>query len=310
MPSPNFLEQAPVPQPNCETRLRWTAIILAGQRPGVDPVAAACGQIYKALATVDGKAMLAHVAHALLASPSIERILVLAQEPQALMTGDLAWLGNEARVTSAVSGSGIATSIAKILGREAPWPVLVTTSDHPLLTPAMVEEFIAGAAGADLAAGLVERSVVMSAYPETRRTWLHFRGGAYSGANLFALRSDKVLAALRLWEDAEADRKQAFKLFLHFGAWLALRAITRSIGLEQAFARAGMKLGVVAKPVLLGEAEAAIDVDKVDDLTLAGMIMGERRLTLPSPTCRWTESCCALPNSKGQLTNATFCPQV
>lgn len=184
--------------------------------------------------------------------------MVTAPELARLIDGD--------RVTFAKSSGGISTSIASIIGKSpADWPVLVTTADHPLLTVEMVTEFISGAETCDLAVAAVERRTLMQRYPDSKRTWLKFRGGAYSGANLFALKSPASMKALELWSQAEQDRKKALKLFWHFGPVLALKAITRSITLPVAIHRAGRKLGLNASLVLISNAEAAIDVDKLSD---------------------------------------------
>ena len=84
------------------------------------------------------------------------------------------------------------------------------------------------------------------------------------------------MAALRLWVEAEQDRKTARKLILHFGPVLALRALTRTIGLGAALVRAGKRLGLSARLVPLSEAEAAIDVDKPSDHVLAEEILSKR----------------------------------
>jgi GTP:adenosylcobinamide-phosphate guanylyltransferase len=251
----------------------WTALVLAGQRPGIDPLAAHFGLTYKALIPVAGRPMLARVVETLLASPSVGRIVVLAQEPEALRSA----LAADSKVSFAVSGSGIASSIdAQLKSGGLPWPVLVTTADHPLLTPQMVEAFTGAAQDCDLAIAMVERTTLLAAYPDNRRTWLRFSDGAFSGANLFALRSEKVEAGLRLWMRAEKDRKHALKLFWHFGPWLALRAATRTIGLAAGLERAGKRLGLRARLVQLDIAEAAIDVDKVSDHVLAEAILAKR----------------------------------
>jgi len=257
---------------------RWTAILLAGQRPGIDPLAQAFGETWKALVRVDGEAMLSRVAKTLLASPSIGRILVVAQQPEALLVGDCAWLAHERRVATAVSSSGIAVSVAALAGSaQAPWPVLVTTADHPLLKPAMIEAAIAGAANADLAVGVVSSRTLLAAYPDNRRTWLKFRGGAWTGANLFALTSERARGALLAWSEVERDRKKAFKLIWHFGPLLALRAATRTITLGAALAKAGARLGAIVRPVDLPFAEAGIDVDKPSDHALAERILAVRK---------------------------------
>lgn len=253
---------------------RWTAIILAGQRPGPDPVAQAFGQHYKALVPVCGASMLERVLCTLLEIPAIGRVLILAQSPTALLEGSLRWATQHPRVRVADSVGGISESIAAVAGSSAaPWPVLVTTADHPLLSRPMVETFLAGSGSSDVAVAAVERRTVLARYPDSRRTWLKFRDGAYSGANLFALRNGRTRPALGLWMRAEQDRKQALRLFWHFGPLLALRAITRTIGFGDALRRAGVNLGVSASLVPLDFAEAAIDVDKLDDHRLVEAIL-------------------------------------
>ena len=252
----------------------WTALILAGQRPGVDPLAAHFGTEWKALVAIAGAPMLDHVARTLLACPEVDRIVIAAQRPDLFATG---WLAAEPRIAFTQSAGGISRSIAAVAGTAvAPWPLLVTTADHPLLTPAMVASFLTGAGTADVAVGMVERRTMLAAYPDTKRTWLRFRGGAYSGANLFALRTAKAQAALDLWAQAEQDRKQALKLFWHFGPLLALRAITRTITGPAALRTAGRRLGLDATLVALPQPEAAIDVDKPADHALAEAILAKR----------------------------------
>ncbi len=256
----------------------WTALLLAGQRPGPDALAQAFGVELKALIEVDGAPMLARVAATLLACPEIARVVVLAQDPAALTgTARTAWLAGEPRVTFTASGTGIAASVAAVAGSAvAPWPVLVTTADHPLLTPAMVAVFLAGAGMADVAFGVVERRVVLTAHPDNRRTWLRFRGGAWSGANLFALQGDKARAALDLWAGVERDRKSGWRLIGQLGPGLLVGAALRLLSLDAAVARLGRRLGLTARAVALPFAEAAIDVDKVADHALATAILRAR----------------------------------
>jgi CTP:molybdopterin cytidylyltransferase MocA len=252
----------------------WTAILLAGQRPGVDPLASHFGQRWKALVPVAGEAMLSRVAKTLLAAPSIDRVVVMAQEPEALFTGDCAWLAGEPRISTRVSNAGIASSAAGVAGTaDAPWPVLVTTADHPLLRVEMIEAMTGGIGEADVAVGVVGRRVLLAAYPGNTRTWLNFADDGWTGANLFALRTPDASKALLAWSEVERDRKKAIKLVWHFGAFLAIRALTRTISLAGAMRRAGRRLGFEAKPVALPFAEAGIDVDKPSDHALAEDIL-------------------------------------
>jgi dTDP-glucose pyrophosphorylase len=68
-----------------------TGVVLAGSRPGVDPFAKAYGTDLKALIPVGGKPMEQRPVEALLASPGIDEIRVLAQQSDrigAVLPGD------------------------------------------------------------------------------------------------------------------------------------------------------------------------------------------------------------------------------
>lgn len=251
----------------------WTAVVLAGQRPGPDPLATHFGLTYKALLPVGGVPMVARVVETLSRVPSVGRIVILTQAPDAIVPA----LPKGVPVDFAESGAGISTSILAIAGTDkAPFPIFLTTADHPLLTVGMIEEFLGGIGDADLGIGMVERATMLAAYPDNKRTWLRFADGHWSGANLFAFSSGRVRAALELWSAAERDRKTAWKLFLHFGPWLAFRALTRTIGLGDALGKAGKRLGLSARLVPITDAEAAIDVDKPSDHAQAEEILARR----------------------------------
>jgi GTP:adenosylcobinamide-phosphate guanylyltransferase len=255
----------------------WTAIVLAGRRPGENGFAASHGVAAKALIRAGGEPMLGRVARTLLDCPSVGRVVVLAQDAGTLLTGELGWMAAEPRIVAADSGDGISASVGRIAGSEAaPYPVLVTTADHALLRPEMVETFIAGAAGVDVAFAMVERKTVEQAHPDTRRTWIKAANGHFSGANLFALMTPDSIRGTEFWARAEKDRKRTMKLLSFMGLGIFLRAVTRTISLEGAAERVGRKAGFRLKPVLLPFAEAAIDVDKQEDLELAERILAAR----------------------------------
>lgn len=255
----------------------WTALILAGQRPGIDALAAAFGETRKALVRVGGIPMLARVARTLLDSPAVARIVILAQDDGLATAPGCEWLATEPRIRFTRSGGGIATSVAGVAGTAAaPWPVLVTTADHPLLTRAMIAAFVAGSGEADVAVAVVERRVVLAAYPDNRRTWLKFRGGAWSGANLFALRGPVAGQALKLWAGVEQNRKSGWRLIGALAPLTLLGAVLRVVSLDTAVARLGRRLGLDARAVALPFAEAAIDVDKPADHVLAEAILAAR----------------------------------
>src|SRR5207244_9656532 len=139
----------------------------------------------------------------------------------------------------------ISATIAELIGdRAAQFPVLVTTADHALLDAAMIAEFTANAAGADLAIGVVERGPLLARFPHTKRTWLSFRGGSYSGANLFAFGSSRVLPAIARWRAVEQERKKGWRVLAAIGPALVLGAVLRLRTLDQSVNSVGRKLGL------------------------------------------------------------------
>ena len=254
--------------------MSWTALLLAGSRPGVDPFAAAHGTDLKALIPVGGVPMVARPVAALLASPHIGRVRVLAQAVDRIA----AVMPDDPRVTVEASGATIAATLDAILTDPATiFPLLVTTADHALLDAAMVDDFCVAAAGADLAIGMVERRALMAKLPQTTRTWLHFCGGAYSGANLFAFGGPGAARAVSLWRAVEQDRKKGWRMIAALGPALLLGAVFRLRSIDQTLDAVGRRLSLSICKVELKNPVAAIDVDKQADLIIAEHLLELRR---------------------------------
>jgi GTP:adenosylcobinamide-phosphate guanylyltransferase len=253
--------------------MTFTAIVLAGARPGRDAFAEGFGTDLKALIPVGGEPMVARPVRALLASASVGRVIVLSQMPERIAEA----LPKDPRTTVAQSQATIAaTMLALCNDAGIEWPLLVTTADHALLDAATVDEFCRESSVAELAIGVVERHALMRRLPNTRRTWLKFRGGAYTGANLFALRSPRVTPAIELWRSAEQDRKKGWRLLSSFGWDVLLGAGLRLLSLDDVIDRIGRKLGLTVKAVQLSNPLAGVDVDKSEDHALAEAILGGR----------------------------------
>ena len=124
--------------------------------------------------------------------------------------------------------------------------------------------------------GVVAESVLRATYPSTTRTYLRFRDGGYSGANLFAFRSPQALRAAEFWVRAEAFRKQPWRLASAFGPMTLLLFASRRLSLEEALERASRAIGCRIRAVPLPFAEAAIDVDRPSDLDLVSEILAAR----------------------------------
>ncbi len=250
--------------------MKFEAVVLAGSRPGRDAFAEQFGTDLKALIPVGGVPMVRRPVDALLASAQIGKILVLAQAPDRIA----AKLPDDARIEVRASKSTIAETMVDVLADpETKWPLLVTTADHALLEAQTIDEFIQGAAGTDIAIGVVERANLLARLPGTRRTWLKFRGGAYTGANLFALKSPAVRPAIELWRSVEQDRKKAWRVISLLGPAALLCVALRLASLDKLFLQLGRSLGLTIKAVRLSNPLAGVDVDKAEDHALAEAIL-------------------------------------
>jgi GTP:adenosylcobinamide-phosphate guanylyltransferase len=256
----------------------FTAIILAGQRPGIDPLAAHFNEPYKALIPIAGRPMLSHVVQTLTGRADAARIVILAQNVAALFEhADMRWITDDPRIVARDCGDSVVQAIIDTLDAlPDAYPFLLTTADNVLLDDRMIDAFVAGASAADLAVALVERRTLEAAYPGNRRTWLRFRGGAYSGANLFWLGSPAALRGPAVWRGIEQQRKRARAVLGAFGVGLALMIAVRLLTLDQAILRVGRRLGLRAKAVVLPFAEACIDVDKAADHAMVEIIVAGR----------------------------------
>lgn len=250
-----------------------TAILLAGSRPGRDAFAEGFGVAMKALIPVAGEPMVRRPLRALIDAPQVGRVIVLTQAPERIAQA----VPSDPRIELRISKGTIAETILDLMhDAGVRWPLLITTADHALLDPATVAEFCQGAAGNDLAVGVVERANLMRRLPESKRTWLKFRGGAYTGANLFSLASPKVAPAIELWRSVEQDRKKGWRLVALLGPLTLIGAALRLLTIDAVLARLGRKLGLRVAAVCLSNPLAGVDLDKREDHALAEAIIAGR----------------------------------
>ncbi len=259
---------------------RYSALVLAAGRGSSDPMVQAYGIAHKCLLDVGGEPMIMRVLKALAASDRISGIAISIDDASALeAAAGFAQLAANASIAVVASADQASSSVAQAIASGAvSYPVLVTTADHALLTPDIVEEFCTGslATGADLTVGLARERTILDAYPDSVRTFLRFADGNYSGCNLFSFATNKAERAVAFWQKVERNRKTPWKLIGAFGLVPLVRYVTGTLSLKAAFEGGSRKLNLKACPVELSAAEAAIDVDKPADLELVNAILSRK----------------------------------
>jgi len=251
-----------------------TALVLAGRRGPKDSLAHAAGQSHKACIAVAGVPMIVRVLTSLRTARPVRDIVVSIDAASVL--ADCAEAGG---VTFHASQPSPAASVLDYFeAHGAQGPVLVTTADHALLTPAMVEYFCTAAqhSDADVVIGVVSASLFRASYPESRRTFLPLADESWSGTNLFLLRNPQAARAVRFWVSAGQFRKRPWRLVSTFGLGNLLRFFFRRLDHSTALVQASRVLGVRVGLVEMPFAEAAIDVDTPDDLVTVERILATR----------------------------------
>lgn len=230
---------------------------------------------HKALIPIAGVPMLLRVIAALGATPEISRIVVIIEAPELVkLLPGLASAANGKPVDTFPAAGSPSRSVVAALAKY-PTPLLITTADHALLQPAWVSHFLKQVPqDADAALGLARSEVVLAEMPDTRRTWLRFEEGSYSGCNLFYFASPKAGALAALWQQVEALRKRPVAMLRLLGLSYALRYLLGRLRLSAAIDRLGVLAGgATAAIVEIPFARAAVDVDKPADKELVERLL-------------------------------------
>ncbi len=248
----------------------WRCVILAAGRGADDPMAKAFGVAHKCTIAIAGKPMLQWVLDALSGT-------VIAT-PYVIVIDDTNAMSPAPDLDVVIAENSAPASAIAAINHINQFPVLITTGDHPLLTPAMINHMQrhADTSQADVLVGLATMETIQAAYPETKRTYFNLGGTRVSGCNLFVVKTQAGLRLLELWQDLERNRKKPWKLVSAFGImpilWFAAGLLTPA----RAFGHISSKLGIIVEAVFLPFAEAAIDVDKPSDHALAEVILKKR----------------------------------
>jgi len=257
----------------------FTAIILAADREADNPVAKAAGVRCKSLAPINGTPMVFRVLAALSGSSSVNRQIlsgpprtILDREPelsQYVAAGRADWRENQE--TPSLS----ALHVIQAVPEET--PVLLTTSDHALLSPQIVDHFCREAqrTGCDVVAAVTPHRTVTAAYPQTRRTAYRFKDDSYCSCNLFAFLTPLSRTAPSFWRRVEQQRKNPLKVISMLGWKTVLRYMLGSLTLTEAVEQISKHLGCRAGIVVMPFPEAAIDVDSVSDWQIVERIAAQ-----------------------------------
>lgn len=261
--------------------MTYTAIVLAGSRGPDCTVAALGGVSHKALLPINGTPMIERVVAVLQAVTEIDKVLVVIETPELLrqLPGlePLFASGYLQTLQAKPSPAQSALHGFEAAGAGKDGPVVMTTADNCLLTPAILQHFLGSLSdGADVTAAMAKTDMVLQAYPQARRTRMRFRDGGQGGCNLFAFQTEQARRVITFWREIEQNRKSPLTMLRQLGVMTALRYVTNTLTLAQAVQKLGKQTGTRLATIDMPFAEAAIDVDTPEDFYLAEKILKQR----------------------------------
>ena len=217
---------------------QMTAIVLAGDRTKADSLINHTAAGSKAMIDLDGTPMVRRVLNSLRAARVVGNIRLAGPEASEVATdAELkAWIDNGEIYWSEPGISPSTSAYNAMLGLDAEDSVLLTTADHPLLTPEIVDAF-----GRQSLVDDVDVTVGLAPYP---------------------------LIAETFWRRIEQERKKPLVVIGLLGWSAVIRYRLGLLSLEEALAKLSKRLGLRIRAVILPYANAAIDVDSIADLML------------------------------------------
>lgn len=249
-----------------------TAIVLAGDRTKADSLINHTEAGAKAMIDLDGTPMVRRVLNSLRESRVVSQIRLAGPEASEVATdAELqAWI-DAGEIQWSEPGQSPSTSAYNAMQGLMPEDsVLLTTADHPLLTPEIVDAFgrQSLADDVDVAVGLAPYALIAETYPGIKKTVLRFSDGEFCGCNLFAFITPEGRRAAKFWRRIEQQRKKPLVVIGLLGWWAVIRYRLGLLSLEEALAKLSKRLGLRIRAVILPYANAAIDVDSIADLML------------------------------------------
>ena len=256
-----------------------SVLLLAGYRSGPDPICSAYKTRYKALTPVNGQPMILHPVNTLSQCKCISEIIVLAQDPEFLKREMNEYSINK-KIQFEKSVGGIAKSVLNtIKNRDLNLPLMITTADNCLLRCEHIEDFLSQAFDypSDMAIGYIHKNKVISHYPDTWRSWIHFRDTDLADCNLYLLMGEKSKKAIGFWEKCDSNPEKLLRMTWGLGPAFFRQFGHSRLTVNESFYKISNCIGAIVNPIFLNNPDVAIGVNRIDDIQRIESIMYQRR---------------------------------
>ncbi len=210
--------------------MKVNAVVLAGREPG-DALGQEGHVSSKALIDINGKPMIRYVVEGLASSPAVQQIVVVGprQELEPVVSGPKVKVVED-------GGSNLIDNLC-IAARALPGdiPILVSTSDVPLITGSIIDAYLelCSQYDADVYYPIVERSVNEEKYPLVKRTYATLLEGTFTGGNVALVHPAIIDAAAPKVVSFMENRKNVIRLALLLGIPFLVKLVLKRLTIPE-----------------------------------------------------------------------------
>lgn len=149
--------------------------------------------------------------------------------------------------------------------------VLLMTSDIPLITSMVIDEYIAACledGKADLYYPIIPKESNIAKYPSVKRTYFHLEEGVFTGGNMVIIKPDILKEVTDILDKAIAWRKKPWKLSKMLGMKFILKFAIGHLSINEIESKVAKITGCHGHFMITRHPEIGFDVDKPSDLKI------------------------------------------
>ncbi|MFZ7104738.1 MAG: NTP transferase domain-containing protein [Peptococcaceae bacterium] len=250
------------------------AIVLAGSSNN-GRLQECSGETNEALIKIGNRCMVEYVVEALIQAQNVEEVIIAGPKEKLVRVFE-----QNIHIKVAESGTTIVQSLlnaVRLLDVNREDRILVVTSDIPLITGTIIDNFLVKASqeDADIIYPIVSETLNQEKFPGVKRTYVKLKEGIFTGGNVFLINPRIIGPCAKYAEELVKYRKSPFKLLQYIGFSYVFKYLLRRLSISDAQNRVGELFRIKGRAIIVSDPEIGVDVDKPSDLELVQRIIGK-----------------------------------
>jgi len=157
--------------------------------------------------------------------------------------------------------------------------IMVLTSDVPLVTGKMIDDFIIKCQEyeAFLYYPFISKEIILKRYPNTIRSYASLKEGTFCGGNMVILSSSLFNQNKSLLDEVFQKRKDVKKYATLLGVKFIVKYLFKCLTIKEIEDRAAKLVGYPVKGIMVSDPEMMIDLDKLSDYELILQVLNKSK---------------------------------